>query len=96
MNIAMNIALENESPASIGSSPDATFQRGTLDTRCGTFSAPAMHSTSHPSEPNYIARESGLNATVNARNDGFLVERDAVGGLVRETVALADRVGQPC
>jgi hypothetical protein len=65
----MDIVLENESPASIDSSPDAIFQRGTLDAQCGTFSATAMHSTSHPSEPNYIALESGLNATINAGND---------------------------
>jgi hypothetical protein len=65
----MDIVLENESPASIDTSPDATFQRGTLDAQCGTFSATAMHSTSHPSEPNYIALESGLNATINAGSD---------------------------
>ena len=65
----MNIVLENESPASIESSPDATFQKGTLDAQCGTFSATAMHSTSHPSEPNYIALESGLNATINSGSD---------------------------
>ncbi len=28
-----------------------------------------MHSTLHPSEPNYIALESGLNPTINAGND---------------------------
>jgi hypothetical protein len=65
----MDIVLENESPASIDSSPDATFQRGTLNAQCGTFSETAMHSTSHPSEPNYIALESGLNPTINAGND---------------------------
>ena len=42
----MDIVLENESPASIDSSPDALFQRGTLDAQCRTFSATAMHSTS--------------------------------------------------
>jgi hypothetical protein len=65
----LDIVLENESPAAIDSSPDATFQRGTLDAQCGTFSATAMHSTSHPSEPNYIALESGLNPTIDAGND---------------------------
>jgi homoserine O-acetyltransferase/O-succinyltransferase len=29
-------------------------------------------------------------------HDGFLIERDAVGALVRETLAVADRVNVPC
>jgi homoserine O-acetyltransferase/O-succinyltransferase len=29
-------------------------------------------------------------------HDGFLIERDAVGALVRETLAVADRVNAPC
>ena len=32
----LDIVLENESPASIDSSPDAIFQRGILDAQCGT------------------------------------------------------------
>jgi hypothetical protein len=65
----MNIVLENESSVSVDTSPDATFERGTLDTQCGTFSETAMHSVTHPSEPNYIALESGLNPAINSGND---------------------------
>ncbi len=65
----IDIVLENESSGSVDNSPDATFQRGTLDTQCGTFSETAMHSTSHPSEPNYIALESGLNPSINSGSD---------------------------
>ena len=65
----LNIVLENESSASVENSPDATFEKGTLDTQCGTFSQTAMHSTSHPSEPNYVALESGLNPSINSGND---------------------------
>jgi hypothetical protein len=65
----MDIMLENESAVSVESSPDATFERGTLDTQCGTFSQTAMHSVTHPSEPNYVAAESGLNPAINSGND---------------------------
>jgi hypothetical protein len=65
----IDIMLENESSVSVETSPDATFERGTLDAQCGTFSQTSMHSTTHPSEPNYIALESGLNATINSGND---------------------------
>jgi len=65
----IDIALENESSVSVDNSPDATFEKGTLDTQCGTFSETAMHSTSHPSEPNYVALESGLNPSINSGTD---------------------------
>ncbi|HZV25279.1 MAG TPA: hypothetical protein VFG00_03225, partial [Acidothermaceae bacterium] len=51
----INIVLENESTANVESSPDATFERGTLDAQCGTFSQTAMHSTTH-----YSARRGQL------------------------------------
>jgi hypothetical protein len=66
----MNIVLENESSVAVDNSPDATFERGTLDAQCGTFSETAMHSITHPSEPNYVALESGLNPAINSGNDG--------------------------
>jgi len=65
----IDIVLENESSVSVDNSPDATFQKGTLDAQCGTFSETAMHSTSHPSEPNYVALESGLNPSINSGTD---------------------------
>lgn len=65
----IDIMLENESSVSVDNSPDATFERGTLDAQCGTFSETAMHSTTHPSEPNYISLESGLNPSINSGND---------------------------
>lgn len=65
----IDIMLENESSTSVESSPDATFEQGTLDAQCGTFSQTSMHSTTHPSEPNYISLESGLNPSINAGND---------------------------
>jgi hypothetical protein len=65
----MNIVLENESSTSVDSSPDATFERGTLDAQCGTFSETAMHSITHPSEPGYIGLESGLNPAIDSGND---------------------------
>ncbi len=65
----MNIVLENESSTSVDSSRDATFERSTLDTQCGAFSETAMHSVTHPSEPNYVALESGLNPAINSGND---------------------------
>jgi hypothetical protein len=65
----IDIMLENESSVSVDNSPDATFERGTLDAQCGTFSETAMHSTTHPSEPNYVALESGLNPAINSGND---------------------------
>jgi hypothetical protein len=65
----IDIMLENESSVAVDDSPDAVFEKGTLDAQCGTFSETAMHSVTHPSEPNYIALESGLNPTINAGND---------------------------
>ncbi|HEY0869612.1 MAG TPA: hypothetical protein VGD55_04390, partial [Acidothermaceae bacterium] len=40
----MNIVLENESSVAVDNSPDAVFEKGTLDAQCGTFSETAMHS----------------------------------------------------
>src|SRR5690348_12549855 len=51
----MHVVLENESAQDVNSSPDATFERGTLDTQCGTFGETNMKSTTHGSEGNYIA-----------------------------------------
>ena len=65
----INIVLENESTANVESSPDATFERGTLDAQCGTFSQTAMHSTTHYSEANYFALTTGLNAAINSGAD---------------------------
>jgi hypothetical protein len=65
----VNIMLENESDQSIETSPDATFERGTLDAQCGDFAQSTMHSTTHGSESNYIALTSGLNASVNSGTD---------------------------
>ena len=65
----IDLVLENESSVAVDNSPDATFEKGTLDTQCGTFTETAMHSTSHPSEPNYIALESGLNPSINSGAD---------------------------
>ncbi len=65
----IDIVLENESSVSVDNSPDATFERGTLEAQCGTFGETAMHSTTHPSEPNYVGLESGLNPSINSGND---------------------------
>ena len=60
----MHIVLENESAQDVNVSPDATFERGTLDTQCGTFGETNMKSTTHGSEGNYIAMTSGLNPAI--------------------------------
>ena len=65
----INIVLENESSVAVDNSPDAVFEKGTLDAQCGTFSETAMHSVTHPSEPNYVALQSGLNPAMNSGND---------------------------
>ncbi|MCU1551315.1 MAG: hypothetical protein JWR36_1875 [Glaciihabitans sp.] len=63
--------LENESSSSISGSPDAPFQNGTLSAQCGNFATSAMHSTTHPSESNYFAEVSGLNAAINSGTDAL-------------------------
>ena len=63
--------LENESASSISGSPDAPFQNGTLSAQCGNFATSAMHSTTHPSESNYFAEVSGLNAAINSGTDAL-------------------------
>ena len=63
--------LENESSSSISGSPDAPFQNGTLSAQCGNFATAAMHSTTHPSESNYFAEVSGLNAAINSGTDAL-------------------------
>jgi hypothetical protein len=65
----INLVLENESAITVDQSPDATFENGTLDTQCGTFSQTAMHSTTHPSESNYFALVSGLNGSTSLPAD---------------------------
>jgi hypothetical protein len=65
------LELENESSSSISGSPDAPFENGTLSGQCGNFSTSAMHSTTHPSESNYFAEVSGLNAAINSGTDAL-------------------------
>ncbi|MEO6821183.1 MAG: fibronectin type III domain-containing protein, partial [Candidatus Nanopelagicales bacterium] len=61
--------LENESTTRVKASPDAPFQNHVLSQQCGTFSTTSMHSTTHPSESNYFAQVSGLNAAITSGPD---------------------------
>src|SRR3954466_7355890 len=65
----MHVVLENESAQDVDASPDAPFERGTLDTQCGTFGETNMKSTTHGSEGDYIALLSGLNPAINSGAD---------------------------
>src|SRR4051812_19743551 len=65
----MHVVLENESAQDVDASPDAVFERGTLDAQCGTFGQTNMKSTTHGSEGNYIALLSGLNPAINSGPD---------------------------
>src|SRR3954447_12592721 len=65
----MHVVLENESAQDVDASPDAPFERGTLDTQCGTFGQTNMKSTTHGWEGNYIALLSGLNPAINSGAD---------------------------
>jgi hypothetical protein len=65
----MHLVLENESAQDVDASPDAPFERGTLDTQCGTFGQTNMKSTTHGSQGNYMALVSGLNPAINGGAD---------------------------